>query len=163
MRRITRQATLLILGIGNTLMQDEGIGVWVVRAWLEQTPLPLPPAIRALDAGTLSFTLAADIAWASHLIVLDAAQLKQAAGSVHCFEQAAMDQFLGQPARSAHEASLLDLMDIAYLTDTVPGHRALIGIQPATIAWGDRPTPAVQAAIPVALAHMRRLQYEWGF
>lgn len=152
---------LLIMGIGNTLLQDEGIGIHLLNHWLKTAPTPNPLHIRALDAGTLSFTLAADIAWASHLIVLDAAQLKQAAGAVQCFENAAMDQFLGQCRCSVHEVGLMDLMDIARLTDTLPATRALIGIQPAIIAWGEQPSPEVAKAIPAALAHINRLLNSW--
>ena len=73
----------LVLGIGNTLLSDEGIGVHVTR-YLSDHHGPLPDT-EFLDGGTLSFTLAASIENADNLIVIDATQLNEAPGSVRAF------------------------------------------------------------------------------
>ena len=109
----------------------------------------------------MSFTLAADIEAADHLIVVDAAQLGESPGTVRCFLDADMDRFLGTARHSVHEVGLLDLMDIARLTDTLPARRALIGIQPDTLGWGDTPSPVVARAIPEAAGRVLGLLDEW--
>jgi hydrogenase maturation protease len=141
--------TTLILGIGNTLLTDEGIGVHVLDHL--QHHHPHLQNVTCLDGGSLSFSLAADIQDHDQLIVIDAAQLGLEAGAVRCMEHRDMDRFLGSARRSVHEVGLLDLMDIARLTESLPEKRALIGIQPDVVDWGESPTAAVQAAIPKAV------------
>jgi len=149
----------LVLGIGNTLLSDEGGGVHVVEYLRSRHPKTND--LRYLDGGTLSFTLAADIEAADHLIVVDAAQLGKSPGTVRCFLDADMDRFLGTARHSVHEVGLLDLMDIARLTDTLPARRALIGIQPDTLGWGDTPSPVLASSIPKAAERVLRLLDEW--
>jgi len=150
---------VLLLGIGNLLMGDEGVGVAVTRAFA-RTRAP-QPAVRVLDGGTLSFSLAGPIAECARLIVVDAAALGEPPGSVRLFEDEAMDRQLRLHARSVHEVSLADLLDIARLTDTLPARRALIGIEPAFVGWRAELTPAVAAAVPAALAHIDVLLARW--
>ncbi len=139
----------VVLGIGNTLLGDEGAGVHALRA-LEARTVGLPD-VEYLDGGTLSFILAAAIEEADQLIVFDAAQLNAAPGTVRLFEDDAMDRFLGSRRKaSVHEVGLIDLMVMARLAGRFPGRRALIGIQPEYLDWADAPTPAVAAAIPQA-------------
>lgn len=149
----------LILGLGNTLMTDEAVGPIVVRH-LKAAADPAAPLL-FLDGGTLSFTLAAPIEDCPRLIVVDAAAMGDPPGSVRVFEGAAMDQQLRQHAKSVHEVSLADLLDMVRLTDRLPERRALIGIEPAVVGWGDRLTPAVAAAVPVAMARVQELLDRW--
>jgi len=148
-----------MLGIGNTLLRDEGIGIHVLKAL--QARLPADDTLSFVDGGTLSFTLAAEIEASDRLIVIDAAQLGEAPGTVRCFIDNEMDSFLGSCKRSVHEVGLLDLFDIARLTQTLPGQRALVGIQPASVDWGEEPTDAVAAAIPVAVQKVCDLLELW--
>jgi hydrogenase maturation protease len=53
-------------------------------------------------------------------------------------------------------------MDIARLTDTLPERRALIGVEPAVVDWGDTLTPAVEAALPQVLEQVRALLARWN-
>ena len=149
----------LVLGIGNTLLSDEGVGIHVIE-YLRQH-CPAPEGVSYLDGGTLSFTLAGDIEGTDNLIVVDAVQLDDRPGSVACMTGAGMDHFLGTAKRSVHEVGLLDLLDIARLTDTLPTNRALVGIQPDVIDWGEEPTAAVSSAIPVAISHINTLIAAW--
>jgi len=149
----------LVLGIGNTLLSDEGIGVHVIEFLRQQQAAP--EGVVYLDGGTLSFTLAGEVEDADNLIVVDAAQLGDPPGTVLCMTGCRMDQFLGSGRRSVHEVGLLDLLDIARLTDTLPENRALVGIQPGSIDWGEQPTAAVSAAIPVAADQINNLLSKW--
>ena len=143
-----RAAPILVLGIGNILLGDEGAGVHAMRR-LERDCAA--PGVRFADGGTLSFTLADLIESSPALIVFDAAQMRVAPGSVALFEGARMDEFLGGGrSRSVHEVSLLDLMAFAALDGRLPERRALIGIQPQAVEWADTPSATVARAIPEA-------------
>jgi hydrogenase maturation protease len=151
----------LVLGIGNDLLADEGIGVHAVRGLLEETGGLDDVAF--VDGGTLSFTLAGPIADADALIVIDAAQLDAEPGSVRLFAGAEMDHFLQHgKRRSVHEVGLLDLLTIARLTDSLPAQRALIGVQPSRVDWGDTPTEPVARALPRVRELTLTLIKEWN-
>gem|GEM_PF-73567 len=210
----------LVLGLGNTLLQDEGVGVHVIgelvrlarishhpstaaadmRAVTGRAPSsrldvvsatpapssgPRPPSQRHLDAlatnggeicgldpdaprvdyldgGTLSFTLAGPIGEADALIVVDTAQLDSEPGTVRVFEGRDMDAFVGNGRKtSVHEVSLRDVLAISSLEGRLPARRALVGIQPGVMDWGNEPTPAVAAAIPRACEAVRDLLERW--
>jgi hydrogenase maturation protease len=150
----------LILGIGNTLLSDEGAGIHALEYLRSRHPDL--PGVHYLDGGTLSFTLAGEIEDADNLIVIDAARLDAPPGTVRCMTGQVMDRFLGTGRCSVHEVGLLDLMDIARLTDTFPRHRALIGIQPDSVTWGDAPTPQVSNSFPEVAAHALGLVEQWA-
>jgi len=155
----TRRKTL-ILGIGNSLLQDEGAGVHAIRQLAER--LPEHSGIELMDGGTLSFTLAGAIEEAEHLIVIDAAQLGSEPGSTQLFVGEQMDAFVGgNRKRSVHEVSLIDLLMIARLAEQLPQKRALIGIQPRDIDWGEQPSPPVAAGIQRACDRALQLAEEW--
>ncbi len=98
----------IVQGSGNTLLADEGAGVHAIRHLRIQCRDR--PDVELVDAGTLSFTLAPALQGYAGLIVIDAADLRDAAGAVRLFEGEAMDRFLVHHRRlSAHEVSLLDL------------------------------------------------------
>jgi hydrogenase maturation protease len=150
----------LCLGVGNTLLKDEGAGVHAMNHlsslgdWTDD--------VQFLDAGTLSFTLADAIADADNLLIFDAAQLGAEPGAVRVFEAGAFDEFLVSGKRSVHEVGFADLMDIARLQDSLPANRALIGIQPADLGWGEHPGDAVSAALPEAARLAMEILDRWS-
>lgn len=153
-------AETLILGIGNTLLTDEGTGIHALN--LLQSKSPDIPNLTFLDGGTLSFTLATWIEDCDNLIVFDAAEFHLPVGQVRTLIGEEMDLFLGASKRSAHEVGLLDLMDIARLTGSLPSNRALIGIQPSKFGWGMQPCDEVQQALPQAVSQANTLIEKWS-
>lgn len=153
----------LILGIGNTLLTDEGAGIHALNLLQSAIPniLPDTPNLTFLDGGTLSFTLATWIEDCTNLIVFDAAQLNQPAGTVQSFTGDDMDHFLGTCKHSAHEVGLLDLIDIARITGHLPENRALIGIQPESTDWGMQPSEPVQNALGLAVSEAAAIIKRW--
>lgn len=119
------------------------------------------PGVTYLDGGTLSFTLAPLIEDCENLIVLDAAQLQSEPGTISLLEGADMDDFIGHGQRSVHEVGLVDLMSIARIQDRLPGNRALLGIQPKELGWGERPSDIVARAIPEASHRVMDLLGRW--
>ena len=149
----------LIIGIGNSLLSDEGAGIHALNYL--QSKYPEIPNLTFLDGGTLSFTLATWIEECLNLIVFDAAELHQPAGSVKTFVGSAMDEYLGSSKRSAHEIGLLDLIHIARITNHLPENRALIGIQPLAVDWGMEPTTPVRRALKRASSEAVSLITKW--
>ncbi|MFZ5555745.1 MAG: HyaD/HybD family hydrogenase maturation endopeptidase [Pseudomonadota bacterium] len=150
----------VVLGIGNTLLADEGVGVHVVEA-LRRAEAPAE-GVEYVDGGTLSFGLAADLHGAGRLIVVDAAELDAVPGTLRVLTGGAMDRFLTERSRrSVHEVGLADLLQVLALDDGLPPERALVAIQPRRVDWGDTPTPEVAAAMPEACRAVRALIEGW--
>ena len=127
-----------IAGVGNTLMRDDGIGVYVAR---ELMRLTLPADVEVIDAGT-SADAAFGLASADRVIVVDAARLGGSPGTIYRLtaEEAAADGL-----RSCHDAGLIETLR------TVPGSTAevlVFGIEPQEIGWGLGLTGDVAAAVP---------------
>jgi hydrogenase maturation protease len=155
------EPTTLILGLGNTLLSDEGAGVYVVREL--QRRHPDAEGVEYMDGGTLSFTLAGPIESSESLIVIDTAQLDSEPGTIAVFEGADMDHFVMTGRKSSvHEVSLLDLLAVTHLAGHLPKRRALVGIQPEFIDWGDGPTECVAAAIDTACEKVLQVMERWA-
>lgn len=150
---------LLVLGLGNTLQTDEGIGIHVVNRLKEIGSLH---NAKILDGGTLSFNLAEPIEDTDQLIVVDTAELDAPPGSVKVFEGMEMDAFITHGKKtSAHEVGLKDVLGVVLLQGKLPCHRALIGIQPEKFGWGDKPTENVAKAIPKACQKVFEIAENW--
>jgi len=150
----------LILGIGNVLLSDEGIGVHMLGYMRDR--YPDLPGVSYLDGGTLSFTLAPHIEAVNNLVVIDAAELDAVPGTIEIFTGEAMDRFAGRTKSSVHEVSLGDLISIARLCDHLPENRALVAIQPQEVDWGSKPSTRVAAAMPEAAALAASLVKKWA-
>ena len=155
-----KNASVLVLGLGNILLTDEGVGVHIVNRLAEEQAGY--PGVEFMDGGTLSFTLANVIVATDALIVVDTAALGAAPGTIQVFEGDAMDHFITNgPKTSVHEVSLVDLLSIAALEGLLPARRALVGIQPQDFDWGDWPTEAVADAIPRACEAVMEITRRW--
>ena len=155
-----RHDRILVLGLGNTLLGDDGVGVHAVRD-LQRDGVG-HRGVTLLDGGTLSFTLDTEIEQTSHLIVIDAAQLNRAPGEVQVFEGGRMDAFVGRSKKSSvHEVSLVDLLAMATLGGHLPQWRALIGIQPLQIHWSGELSDPVQQALAPACGAAREIVKKW--
>jgi len=151
---------VLVLGVGNPLMSDDGVGQRLLEVLAAQ--VPELDGVEYLDAGTLSLLLLPYVERCDALLVLDAAQLGSSPGTLRVFETAAMDEFLKVAPCSVHEVGMRDLLDAARLTGALPARRALVGVQPALVQWGESLSPAVAAAVPGAVAAARALLEQWA-
>jgi len=145
-------AAVLVLGIGNVLMRDDGAGVHAAQDFAQS----VEEGVRVLDGGTLGLSLLPEVESCSALIVFDAANFGAEPGAIRTFAGDAMDAQLSGVKSTAHEVALSDLLAAADLLGRKPERRALIGVQPETIEWGLEPTPSVASALPA----MRRAAHE---
>lgn len=136
---------IVVIGIGNTLLGDDGVGVHVVeRLRSESWDVP----VEFFDGGTLSFSLLEHIECAERLIIVDAAFLDTAPGTVAVFRNDELDHFLTHNRRpSVHEVNLLDVLGAARLRGRLPAEYALVAIEPEIVDWSSMPSSAVAAAI----------------
>ncbi len=138
----------LVVGIGNSLLTDDGAGVHVID---RLRAAGLPDHVELLDGGTLGFALLEIVEATERLIVVDAAQLDAEPGTVQVFQDRAMDVYLTSCKRSSvHEVNLLDIMSAARFRGLMPKRYALVGIQPASMDWGSEPTAAVARGVTEA-------------
>ncbi|EGV51835.1 HyaD/HybD family hydrogenase maturation endopeptidase [Candidatus Endoriftia persephone] len=152
---------VLILGIGNLLFSDEGVGVQLVERLRRQ--LGEQVGLECLDGGTLSFTLAEPIARADGLVVVDAARMQAEPGEIGVFCGLEMDRYLSGNRQSVHEVSLGDLLDISRLSEQLPEQCCLVGIEPASMEWGERLSPPVEAAVEPAIERILTILSRWEF
>ncbi len=140
---------VLVIGLGNILLGDDGIGVHVVRQ-LAANP-GKAPGLRPLDGGTLGFRLMDVFAHSDAILLVDAAELGEPPGAVRLLERDALNRHVRRAGRvSAHEAGLVDLLTLARLEGHSPSHLALLGIQPERIDWGETLSVPLSHALPVA-------------
>jgi hydrogenase maturation protease len=150
---------ILVLGVGNTLMRDDGVGVRLLEALAAIEPAW--PGIEYVDAGTLSFMLLPRIEGCDALLVLDAAHLDTRAGDIRTLEGTVMDEFLRSARCSVHEVGMRDLLDVARLTGHLPDRRAFVGVQPLDTGWGDSLSDPVAAALQDAVSDARAILARW--
>jgi hydrogenase maturation protease len=150
---------VLVLGLGNILQTDEGIGVHVINYIRERGCIRNAEIV---DGGTHSFSLSGPIEEAEQMVVIDTAELNAPPGSIQVFEGMEMDAFVAHGKKSsAHEIGLKDALSMALLNGKLPPHRALIGIQPEKFGWGEKPTKALEKAIPRACQKAFEITENW--
>lgn len=145
----------VVIGVGNILLRDEGVGVAVAWQLAAAAALaegtagsPLANA-RIVDGGTLGLDLLDIIRTTDRLILIDAVDLGAAPGSVVVLRGPDVHGALNGHV-SAHQVGVGDLIAVALLTGTLPRDVILIGIQPGAIEVGLDLTPPVAAAVQVA-------------
>jgi hydrogenase maturation protease len=149
----------LVLGIGNVLLSDDGAGVKLVERLCFELGAD---AASFVDGGTLSFSLLSYIESTDSMLVIDAADLDSAPGTIGLFEDLAMDRFLANVRRrTVHEVGLIDLLDMARLQRCLPSRRALLCIQPFCIDWSETLSAPVAQALPAAGREAQALLQRW--
>jgi hydrogenase maturation protease len=140
---------ILIVGLGNVLLEDDGLGVRAVEA-LERD-FAAPPGVRVLDGGTLGLALLGEAAAARRLILVDAVASDDPPGTL---VRLAGDDV--EPAvrgrLSPHQIGVADLLDALRLIGRLPESVSLFGLTPATIELGTELSPAVDDALPALVA-----------
>jgi hydrogenase maturation protease len=149
----------LVLGFGNVLLSDDGAGVQLVERLRSEFG---DDTANFIDAGTLSFSLLSYIEATHSMLVIDAADINRAPGTIRLFEDAGMDGFLtSSRRRTVHEVGLIDLLDMARLRDCLPRRRALLCIQPQRIDWSEELSAPVADALPEAARQATALLRRW--
>ncbi len=143
---------VLILGVGNLLLTDDGFGVHLVNALKNDV---FPPNVTVLEAGTVSHQLIPLLHEVDHLIVIDVVDAGDTPGSLFRFSPDDM-KFATPQQVSLHQISLTDVLQMAALTGKSP-ETIIIGVQPRdTTSWSLELSEELKARIP----RVRELVYE---
>lgn len=146
-----------MLGLGNVLMGDEGIGVYVVRELEKHT---LPAGVECLDGGTGGFTLLEPLQDASLIIIVDAANDGNPEGTVtRATPRFARDY---PPTLTAHDVGMKDLLDVFYIQG---GHHEIVLYaitidpkQPIRMSLSPEGEAAAAVAVQSILSELRATQ-----
>jgi hydrogenase maturation protease len=141
----------LVLGVGNVLLRDEGIGVRAVEEL--QRRYRFPEDVEVLDGGTSGIELLRFFDGVEHLIIIDAISAGHPPGSVLRVEGDDVPATF-ETRITPHQLGLSDLLATARLTDQMPGHLVLFGVEPKTLESGVGFTPEVEGALDKLLGHV---------
>ncbi len=144
---------LVVLGIGNVLLRDDGVGIQVIReieGLVERGELDLPPDTELLDGGTLGLDLLPRISDARALLLVDAIDLRDEPGTIRILRGPDIPGALSGHV-SPHQVGIGDLIAAARLMGTLPDAVILVGVQPLEIAVGLELSPPVRLALPRAV------------
>lgn len=141
--------TTLVLGLGNTIMSDDGIGPKVIDQLQQGDALPEDVAL--LDGGTLGLDLLPHLEGVQRLIIVDAVDIGKAPGTVVRLTGDEVPIAL-ETKLSPHQMGMKDLLAVARLMGQLPEEIVLIGVQPACLEMDTELTPLVAAALPTLLA-----------
>lgn len=134
---------LLVMGVGNILLTDEGAGIHAVKDLMTEE---WPDTVEFLDAGTSTRDLFHRLSNYRHLLVLDIVKSGKSPGAVTCFSESDLNRD-GFQRMSMHDLDVFDALDMAELF----GHRPLlrlVGIEPENYTdWSTDMTPRLQAAL----------------
>ncbi len=139
-------AKVVILGVGNILLRDEGVGVRVIERLRQE--YSFPEVVELIDGGTVGANLLPIIHSTSHLIIVDAIHSRQEPGSIF---KLTPDELATQitPKASLHQVGLQEALHIARTLDGRLPATVIIGIEPDDAShWGLELTPCISSCIP---------------
>jgi hydrogenase maturation protease len=135
---------IVILGVGNLLLSDEGVGVHVAH---ELMKMDLPPEVSVVEGGTDGFRLLNVITGADRVIVIDAVRSGAAPGSVYRFD---VNDVRSVPAgfmTSVHQVGILEVIELSDLIGKTP-RVTVIGVEPKSLKMSMELSPEVKEKIP---------------
>ncbi|WP_373100942.1 MULTISPECIES: HyaD/HybD family hydrogenase maturation endopeptidase [Pasteurellaceae] len=135
----------LILGIGNILLSDEGIGVYTVRE-LEKDP-HFAPHFDIVDGGTCGMELLDVMASREQIIIVDAVLADKAPGEIIQLHDEQVPVFFSRKI-SPHQLGICDVLSALKLTDEFPRHLCLIGVQPESFEPAIGLSKTLRAVLP---------------
>jgi len=138
------QKKILILGVGNELLSDEGIGVHTVKALFQRK---LPPEVEVMDGGTDGFSLINIIVAVDRLILIDCVKGGSKPGTIYKFNIEDAPSCPDKFKTSVHQISILEVINLSELVGKTP-ETTVIGIEPKSISTGMELSDAVNVKIP---------------
>ena len=123
---------IVVIGIGNLLLMDEGIGVHTIN---ELEKHDLPRSVEIYDGGTGGFKLIDLMQGAARVIFIDAVETGKAPGTVTTFSSEDVHSIYNKKKYSLHNTDLMEVIKMTELLDNPP-KIDIVGIQPKTINYG---------------------------
>lgn len=142
---------VLVIGLGNVLLKDEGVGVHVVEK-LQQ--LTLPCNVEVIDGGTASLNALLTVPAVEKLVVIDALRAGKEPGTIYQArlrgeDQNRLERIFGSDTKvSLHQMGLVDALAVVEKMNCAPKEIVIIGIEPEKIDWGLELTDQVKQKVP---------------
>ncbi len=153
------RSNLVLIGLGNILLRDEGIGVRAVEAL--QKRFEFPDDLTILDGGTLGLDLLPYVEGRERVFFIDALDCGKDAGSILILEDGEIPAHLA-PSLSFHQVGLSDLLFALKFKSGLPLKMTLIGVQPAVIETGLSLSPKLEEKMECLLTVILQKLSEWG-
>jgi hydrogenase maturation protease len=151
--------SILVLGLGNSIMTDDGFGVKVVNTLSSR--YHFQGKIRLIDGGTLGLDLLPHLEDVQSLLIIDALDMRDNPGQLFRIEGEDVPRAFASKL-SVHQMGLQDLLAVAELQGHVPTKLVVWGVQPECIEMGTDLTSTVESAVePVVQKVLNELQ-AWG-
>ena len=154
-----QEPTITIMGLGNILLMDEGVGVHAVKAFQQQ--YNVPDYVEIVDGGAAGLDLLPFIDGREKLLMVDAVNFDREPGYIDILQNDAIPAKFGVKA-SLHHLGLMDVLSIVKLSDTSPKDICLIGIQPKSMELGLDMTPEIWDKINALVERMVSKLREWN-
>lgn len=151
--------SILVLGLGNTIMTDDGFGVTVVTTLASRYRFQGP--VKLLDGGTLGLDLLPYLEDVEQLLIVDALDMRAHPGSICRIEGEEVPRAFASKL-SVHQMGLQDLLAVAELQGHVPRELVVWGVQPQCIEMGTQLTATVAAAVEPVIAGVVGELRGWG-
>lgn len=148
-----KSGRVLVLGLGNVLLKDEGVGVHVAGQLQKQV---LPCNVEVVDGGTAGLDVLLSRQGLGKLVVIDAMRAGKKPGTIYktrlkAEEKNRLTQIFSeaeQPKISLHQIGLLDALAAAEKLNCAPKEIVIIGVEPKKINWGLELTDEVKQRVP---------------
>ncbi len=148
-----------LIGLGNVLMRDEGIGVHAVREL--QARYEIPESLQVVDGGTSGLDLLPFIENRDKVLVVDAVNFRKEPGYLQMLIDAEIPAFFSVKS-SLHHLGLVDVLAAAQLLEVAPRQIRLIGIQPEIMELGLELGELMQSKMALLLEHILAQLADWG-
>ena len=149
---------ILVLGLGNIIYQDEGVGVAALEELSRR--FPADSGITFLDGGTQGLNLLPFVEEAEALLLLDAVDPGEREGEIFEFSDAELPVIF-QRKMSAHQVGMLEVLSLARLHGRYPRRLTLIGVVPRRLDMGLGLSPEVQKLLPRMVDRAEAVLREW--
>ena len=153
------QERKIVLGLGNILNRDEGLGVQALKVLGGR--LGPQSKIELLDGGVLGLDLLPLVEECSHLLILDAVNTNRTPGTVVELTREQIPLYFGIKM-SQHQVTFQEVLALASIRGKLPTSLHLIGVQPADLSMGLELSPEVAAALPEVAERAADMLSEWG-
>lgn len=149
----------LVLGVGNKLMSDEGVGVHVIERLA--AGYVISEEVQMLDGGTLGMDLLYYLEGIENLLLVDAVETHKKAGTIIRLEGEEVPAFLALKI-SPHQIGVPDMLAAARFKDLYPKRLILWGIQPELLEIGVDLSPLIESKVDVLVENMVEQLKAWG-
>jgi hydrogenase maturation protease len=135
------QRPVVVLGLGNPLMADEGIGVYLIERLMASAAAY--PAVDFVDAGTGGLTILHHLEGRHKAILIDCAFMDEVPGTIRRFTPGEVSSTKVLAHQSLHELDLIRVIAMAHELGQAPQEMVIFGIQPQRVELGQGLSPTL--------------------